>query len=559
MAANTPHTPDPRFKDFRNFAFVLWKELGLPDPTKVQYDICLFLQQGPRRRMIEAFRGVGKSWLTAAYVLWRLYWNPNERIMVVSASKDRADAFSIFVKSLIHRTHFLKHLAPDPSQGQRDSSLAFDVGPSEPHQSPSVKSVGITGQLTGSRATIIVADDIETPKNSLTILMRERLGELVKEFDAVLVPGGEIIYLGTPQCEESIYNLLPDRGYEIRVWPARYPDAEWLAHYSERFAPMLKQSMQDGAVAGRSTDPARFSDEDLRERELSYGRSGFALQFQLDTRMSDALKYPLRLSDLMVINMSHGMGPLKASWGSGPDQLSDLPSVGLKGDRFYRPLFVHKDFSEFTGAVMFVDPAGRGKDETAYVVVKMLNGLLYLTGIGGFKQGYTDEVLESLGMIAKIQRVSTVVVEPNFGDGMFLKLLSPFLSKHHKCELVEAERAGTQKEHRIIDTLEPILNQHRLVVTDEVVRHDLATEDTDFQLFYQLTRITKDRGSLRHDDRLDALAGAVAYWTQHMDRSVDAAVAQVTAKALKDELTKFSQHVFGYPKKRPGTSRHYSF
>jgi hypothetical protein len=219
--------------DFRNFLWWLWTVyLALPDPTIMQYDIASYLQHGPRRRMIQAFRGIGKSWITAAYVIWRLLRNVNERILVVSASKDRADSFSIFVKRLINEIpelHFLR-----PHNDQRDSNIAFDVGPSEPHQAPSVRSVGITGQLTGGRATVIIADDIEVPKNSLTHMQREKLSELVKEFDAVLSPGGEVIYLGTPQTEMSLYNQLPERGYDVRVWPARFPSEKLASRYGER-------------------------------------------------------------------------------------------------------------------------------------------------------------------------------------------------------------------------------------------------------------------------------------------------------------------------------------
>ena len=219
---------------FPEFVKALWQHLRLPPPTPVQLAIAEYLQTGPRRQIIEAFRGVGKSWLTAAYVCWRLYCNPNERILVVSASKERADAFSIFVRRLIQEWDVLAHLIPE--EGMRDSTVAFDVGGSAPHQSPSVKSVGITGQLTGSRASLVVADDVETPKNSLTQVMRERLSELVKEFDAVLmaqadlanlgIPEGRVVYLGTPQCEMSLYNDLPARGYDMRIWPARYPGQE---------------------------------------------------------------------------------------------------------------------------------------------------------------------------------------------------------------------------------------------------------------------------------------------------------------------------------------------
>src|SRR5690349_19590322 len=86
----------PARKDFRKFIFMLWKHLNLPDPTEIQYDIAKYLQHGPRRAIIEAFRGVGKSWLTAGFVVWTLWNNPQLKILVVSASKDRADQFSTF-------------------------------------------------------------------------------------------------------------------------------------------------------------------------------------------------------------------------------------------------------------------------------------------------------------------------------------------------------------------------------------------------------------------------------------------------------------------------------
>ena len=39
---------------------------------------------------------------------------------------------------------------------------------------------------------------------------------------------------------------------------------------------------------------------------------------------------------------------------------------------------------------MAIDPSGRGDNETAYVVVKMLNGYLYVTAAGGVKGGGAD-------------------------------------------------------------------------------------------------------------------------------------------------------------------------
>ena len=276
-------------KRFGNFLFLVWDHLNLPAPSNIQYDIADYLQYGPDRMIIEAFRGIGKSWITGAFVCWCLLVDPNERILVVSASKDRADSFSIFVKRLIADMPLLQHLRPDPSKGDRDSNVMFDVAPAPNDQSPSVKSVGITGQMVGSRASKIIADDVEVTKNSLTATQRSKLLDLVREFDAILKPGGQIKYLGTPQTEQSVYNELPNRGYEVRIWPARVPDG--VEKYKGRLAPIIVD-MAKVKKARTCTEPTRFDDVDLRGRELSWGKSGFGLQYMLDTSLSDSERYP---------------------------------------------------------------------------------------------------------------------------------------------------------------------------------------------------------------------------------------------------------------------------
>lgn len=537
--------------DFRNFLYLVWEFLwkagaitaAKPDPTPVQYDIASYLQHGPRRKVIEAFRGVGKSWITSAYVCWRLLLNPNLNFLVVSASKDRSDQFSTFTKRLIYELPILSHLKP--RDGQRDSNIMFDVGPAGISHSPSVKSVGITGQLTGSRADEIIADDVESLNNSLTQVMRDQLSERIKEFDAILKPGGNITFLGTPQTEMSIYNQLGERGYDIRVWPARVPtDPD---KYQGRLAPYIMDLIAHGAKERETTDPQRFNNEDLLEREASYGRSGFALQFMLDTSLSDAEKYPLKLQDLIVMPLDTRMAPVKVVWSSGPEYVvNDVPCVGMSGDRFYRPMWVADTMSEYTGSVMFIDPAGRGTDETAYAVVKMLHGWLYVVDVGGFSGGYNDDTLKALAMTAAKHKVNQALVESNFGDGMFTELLKPWLRKFHPCS-VEEVRATGQKERRIIDVLEPVMNQHRLVIDKGLIKRDYdSAPDAKYSLFYQLTRLTKDKGALNHDDRLDALAGAVAYWVEQMGRDTEKAAQEHKEKLLEAELRKFSESVLGY-------------
>lgn len=531
-----------QLRDFRNFVYLIWQHLHLPPPTKAQYDIALYLQGGPRSCIIEAFRGVGKSFLTSAYVLWSLYWNPQLKFLIISASKDRADSFSIFCKQLINEVPALNFLRARDTQ--RDSNIMFDVGPSLADQSPSVKSVGINGQITGSRADVIIADDIEVPRNSQTQLMRDKLMASVEEFAAILkpLPGSRILFLGTPQSEFSIYNSLADaRGYPLRVWPARVPVAAKVASYKNRLAPYVMDMINSGVPSGTPVDPERFGEEELREKEAKYARSGFALQFMLDTTLSDQERYPLRLSDFIVLALGPDIAPIQLAWGSSPDQImSHLPVVGLAGDRWHRPAFIAKDWAPYDGSVLFIDPSGRGKDETGYAVVKSLNGMLFLTAMGGFRGGYEPATLAALANVAKTQKVNLVLVESNFGDGMYTQLIKPVLGRIYPCTVEEKNSTG-QKELRIIDTLEPVLNQHRLVLAEELITQDFKEENTLFQLFTQLTRITRDRGAIRHDDRLDALAGAVAYWVELMGRDVSTAAEDARERLRDAELAKFME------------------
>lgn len=545
-----------KLTDFRNFLYIVWKHLNLPQPTPIQYDIADYLQHGPRRMVIEAFRGVGKSYITSAFVVHQLLLDPECKVLVVSASKNRSDDFSTFTQRLINDMPVLNHLKP--REEQRASKISFDVGPAGPSHSPSVKSVGITGQLSGSRADIIVADDIEIPNNSATQMMRDKLAEAVKEFDAVLKPDGRIIYLGTPQTEMSLYEELPNRGYEARIWPARYPSEAVRSRYSGRLAPLVGNLLDrdEEALTGLPTDPNRFSDEDLLERELSYGRSGFSLQFMLDTSLSDADRYPLKLSDLIVMPLDNDKAPEKVMWGRIPqNEIKELPNLGLAGDKYYSPQDTVGSYLDYTGSVMAIDPSGRGADETAYAVVKMLNGQLFVTDAGGVKGGYAKETLQALSVIAKNNKVNEIIVESNFGDGMFTELFKPVIHKVYDVTINEV-RHSKQKELRIIDTLEPVMNQHRLVIDPKVIERDwqsvqnYSTEKAPkYTLAYQMTRITKERGALAHDDRLDALSMAVAYWVEQMASDADKAIVDRKEELLMETLERFSTNTLLKPER----------
>ncbi len=520
-------------EDFKLFLQALWSQLELPSTTRAQYAIADYLQNGPKRLQIQAFRGVGKSWITGAFVLWTLFNDPERKIMIISASKERADNMSIFLQKLIIETPWLAHLRPK-SDDSRWSRISFDVNCS-PHQAPSVKSVGITGQLTGSRADLMILDDIEVPGNSMTELMREKLLQLCTEAESILTPKSDsrIMYLGTPQTTFTVYRKLAERNYRPFVWPSRYPRKAKLSQYEGLLAPQIQADLDTGVEEWDPTDD-RFDNDDLIEREASMGRSNFMLQFQLDTSLSDAEKFPLKMADLIVTAVNPTEAPESIVWCSDPSNvIKDLPTVGLPGDYFYSPMQLQGSWTPYSETICSVDPSGRGTDETTASYISQKNGFLYLHEMRAYRDGYSDNTLLNILKGCKKYNVTTLLIESNFGDGIVAELFKKHIQQTKQAIYIEETRANVRKEDRIIDSLEPVLNQHRLVVNRSVIEWDYASNKDEapelrlmYMLFYQMSRMCREKGAVKHDDRLDSLAQGVQYFTDSLSISAERQMAQ---------------------------------
>ena len=530
-------------KDFRVFLTAVWAHLNLPVPTRAQLCIADYLQNGPKRLQIQAFRGVGKSWITAAFVLWTLFNNADKKIMVVSASKDRADSFSIFCQRLILEVPWLSHLRPK-NDDQRWSRISFDVGPAAPHQAPSVKSVGITGQLTGSRADLMVLDDVEVPNNSMTELQREKLLQLVTECESILTPksSSRIMFLGTPQTTFTVYNKLRERNYRPFVWPARYPRK--IAMYDGLLAPQLVEDLDKKDDLTWETTDTRFKEADLLERESSMGRSNFMLQFMLDTSLSDAEKFPLKFADLIINPVNPTHAPENIIWCSDPDNvMKDLPCVGLPGDYYYKPMQIQGKWMEYSETICSVDPSGRGADETVATFLSQLNGIIYLHEMYASKDGYSDKTLLEILRRCRKYDASTLLIESNFGDGIVSELFRKHCQTTKTNINIEETRANVRKEDRIISSLEPVFNQHRLVVDPKVIQWDYASnadEATEnrfqYMLGYQISRMCREKGAVRHDDRIDSLAQGVKWFTDALALSAEEQIKDRRKEEWLDHL-----------------------
>ena len=535
-------------EDFKVFLKLTWTHLRLPEPSELQYHMADFLQEGHSRAVLQALRGAGKTWITGAYAAWRLLRDPNEKILIVSQSGGHSDNIAIFIRKLIESMDILHHLKPDMSKGHRTSNTAFDVNGCEVSVQPSLRALGITSQLQGNRASLLISDDVEGQQNSATEVRREQLRNQTAEFEAILqtTDNAQILVLGTPQSAESIYNGFREDGYITRIFPARYPEDVNL--YEGCLAPyMIEKINRNPNIVGITTEP-RFTEEDLIRREARYGKSGFKLQFMLDTTLSDAEKYPLKLNDLIVTDLDPAMGPASITWSSeGSKEITEIPNVGFRGDKLHRPNTISDELKKYEGIVLAVDPSGKGTDEMGWSVVAHLLGRLFVLDFGGMIGGYKDENLIELSQIAKRYKVNECVVETNFGDGMFESLLRPVMNSIYPCN-IESVRNNTQKELRIIDTLEPVMNQHRLVFNYSSCQNDVINGIKTptammYSFMFQLSHITKDRQSLRHDDRLDAVTIGVSYWLELnvLEQNTEVALKKYKEKLLDEKLKEFKQ------------------
>lgn len=512
------------FPEFEDYAELGMKYLGF-NITEMQKDIARYMQHGPARSVIEAQRGEAKSTVAALFSVWSLVQDPCYRVLVVSAGESQASDVAILIIRLIERWPLLCWLRPDTSRGDRCSYENYDVHCElkRTDKSAAVKCLGISANLPGNRADLLLADDIESPKNSLTQPMRDQLVTWSKEFSAICSKG-RIMYLGTPQNKDSVYKTLPGRGFEIRIWPGRYPNADQLERYLPgTLAPMILEAidaqphlMSGGGVdgtRGQPTDPIMFDEAVLLAKEIDNGPEYFDLQYMLDTSSSDALRTKLKLSDCMFGSYSADMAPEKLVYEASPRTAVQYNVPILKDSKLYGPGYCSEKYQKYAMKVLAVDPAGKGGDEVAYAAGGACGSTLHLFSVGGYPGGMTEENIKALIDVADRYDIKIIEVESNCGAGMASTMIKQHLDTLRRTDVAVNDYFATgQKEKRIIDTLGPLFRKHKFVVHQTAVESDAeccklhpADKRNGMSVWYQLSSITYDRGCLVHDDRADCV------------------------------------------------------
>lgn len=514
------------FSEFEDFADLGMRFLGYT-LTDMQRDIARYMQYGPRQSMVAAQRGEAKSTLAALFAVWRLIQDWNEWVLIVSGGETQASEVALLVIQLIERWGILCYLRPDRSRGDRTSYEHYDIHCDlrTVSKSPSVACVGITAQLQGKRATLLIPDDIETTNNSLTATNREILLLRSKEFGAICVDG-KILYLGTPQTKDSIYRTLSTRGYEMRIWPGRIPTLDEEIRYGATLAPYILDLITQGAARsgygvdgtrGQASDPQRYDEDLCVEKELEFGPEGYQLQYMLDTTLSDAMRTRIKLSDAIVAALGTDAAPDTLFYAAAPQNRVQSVPDSVKQEVLYNLAGSGQLMLPYQHKMMIVDPAGNGGDEVAFACGGALNSYIHLFGVGGLQGGLSEENCNVLIDYCEEFGITDIVMEANMGHGTASMVLLNIIAKRKLTHIgVRDIYAKGQKERRIIDTLGPVFRRHKFVLHERAIEMDteyLSQYSRDkrnlYSLLFQLSGITYDRGSLAKDDRADAVAHLV--------------------------------------------------
>lgn len=528
------------FVCFVHYAFA-W--LGLPAPSRAQIELADFISdQKNKHRMLQCLRGLSKSLNAQLYTVWRLLNDPDEHILVMSATGDRAKNFTQFVQKLLHLLPVCNGMQPRHNK-ERTSAQSFDIAGATPSDSPSVYAVGIENQITGMRATLVIYDDIETSQNAGSAVMRDKIDHYASEAHNLLMTGrDETITLCTPHSMDSIYvDWINAKGFKPLIIPAQYP--EDTSVYGGNLAPYLMDRLKaDPSLVGANTDE-RFTLDILANKQLKIGKSQYKLQYMLDVTASDELKHPLKLADLIVMDIDEDDAPIKITPSSMRENLVMMKHNGFNTDRLYSPAFVSDERADYNYRVMAIDPSGRGKDETGLAIGYTLGGRIFLKKVTGLKGGYDYDILSTVANMCRDHKIDYLVIESNFGDGAFAKMLEPILAKLSPDTAIEEVRAVGKKEVRIIRTLEPLFNQRKIVIDKKVLDDDLKCDIVN-SLTYQITRITEESGCLRHDDRIDALEILVSFIITQENFDEEAIMSRIEEDRLREELAEFHRDFF---------------
>ncbi len=456
----------------------VWNQIQGYKTPRVHFQIAEWLEEawvsGDRHLLLMAFRACGKSTLVALFVAWVLYRDPNMRILILSAESDLASKMVGNIRRILERHPLTQGLKPRvPTQWSGDR---LTIERTRDSRDPSVLARGVTSNITGSRADLIICDDVEVPNTCDSADKRENLRLRLNETPFILVPNGTMLYVGTPHSYFSLYADKPREEIgEERVF---------LEGYTRLKIPVLTDE-------GESVWPERFSLDEIADQRLKAGPNKFQSQMMLE---------PINILD----------GHLD------PTLLQFYHDDLVYSEAQTRPV-LHIGTTQMVSASAWWDPAfgGKGGDNSVVAIVfSDAEGNKYIHSVSYLKideHSEEDEATQQCRAVVGLMQefyVPSVALEIN-GLGKFLpSILRRELAKSHvNCAVLEMS-SRRAKELRILEAFDAPMAARSLSIHRTVSKTPFLTEMQEWQ----------PKKTNTYDDGLDAVAGALSLEPVRMKR-----------------------------------------
>lgn len=514
-------------KDFVEFLRFMFKKMGLPEPTPMQRLFADILQKCPSRRLVMlAYRGFAKTTIVNIFLIWELWNDPKKQQAVWGQNKNFAAESVGQMLGWVQNIEILRSIAPLPNQ--RQSTFGFDT-PLHPFHAKgaSVNALSLGGAITGSRADTLVVDDPETTQNGYTQQRRENLDRAMSEAPMVIKERtGRIIIPGTPHFDRSLYTRLKAKGYKIFIFPMTVPpkevaDACW-EHYPQQIRDFILNN-PEGTIIDR------FSPEEVAMR-MAEGKVTYERQCLLNLYRSSGTDRPLDITRIILYDANTRNFPASLEHAREPqyvaEEMSQYSCADI-GEKFYRAFNISTTLKTYDDKIVYVDPSGSGKDELVYAGCGAASGYFVLFKIEGLSGGVTRENIEKIIDHAISIKASAIYVESNMSTSaewiraVMDEKYAPRFGRAQLPQVIPVHN-NANKEMRIIQTLDPIINTGRMVITPEAIMSDFISASdkgvesyADYTLTAQISNFSP-RDKLPFDDRIDCLQGAAARLATHL-------------------------------------------
>ncbi len=454
---------------FRQFVW-LWNRCQGQTTPPLHIEIAEWLerrwQSGDRRLVLLVFRSAGKSTLVGIFCAWLLLNDSDLRILVLAAEHDLARKMVRNVKRIIEQHPATRHLVP--KRAEQWASDQFTVRRRLTRRDPTLLARGIGGNITGSRADVVICDDVEVPNTCATAARREELRSRLHEISYVLVPGGLQLYVGTPHSYDSIYAEERDEDDEA---PA------FLSGFRRLCIPLLDAD-------GGSRWPERFTPEEIEEIRRRSGPAKFESQMLLRPRSVD----DIRLDPALLVRYD---APLELREANGESILSLSGRRLVSASCWWDPAYGAPNVGDASVvAAVFVDEAG------GY----WLHDIRYLNHDPAQRRD-VDEATQMCRQVAAFVRelyLPSVTIETN-GLGRFLPaLLRRELEGLGLASPVLEHVSRSNKEQRILQAFDPLLAASALRAHAAVWASPFIEEMREWR-----------PGRRCRDDGLDAVSGCL--------------------------------------------------